>query len=290
MKKKKKIMDTIAPYLILLPALLLFIAFVYYPFGKTIVTSFANTTEIGQFMSWAGLSHWKKVFTSNDFWKTTANTFYLAALCLVIELTVSMLLALTSIKERKGSRIYQTLFSLPMVISATAVARIWSFALRQDGGIINTLFHKNWDLLRQENTALTVIGIITCWGSIAGKYLWLMAGFRNVSVDLIEAATIDGAGWFKRTVKILIPMASPQIFYVLFTSIIGAFKHFTQIKLLTGGGPVGSTTTYMWQIYKNAQILTYPEVACVWSLILFVVIFIFTRIQFAFEEKMVFYQ
>ncbi len=290
MVRNKSKTRKLLPYLILAPSLALFVMFVYYPFIKTIVTSFANTTEIGKFISWAGVTHWVKVFKSPDFWQTTANTFILAVVCLVTEFLISFIFAFLSIREHKGSRIYQTLFSAPMVIAATAIGAMWGFAFRHDGGIINSIFHKNWDLLNNEKTALICLALITSWGGIAGKYLWLMAGFRNVSEDLIEAATIDGAGWFKRATRIIIPMASPQIFYVLFTSIIGAFRHFTYIQLLTGGGPVGATTTYMWQVYRNSQLLTYPELACVWSLILFLVIFVITRIQFAFEKKMVFYQ
>ncbi len=288
--RKKKGIQALKPYLLLLPVLSLFALLVYYPFIKTIITSFAYTSDIGEFKSWAGTEHYVEVFTDPGFLKTTANTFMLAGLCLVIELSLSMTFALLSVKERKGSRVYQTLFSLPLVISATAIASVWMFIFRPTSGLLNSLLGTELNLLGNRKTALTLIAFLTCWGSAAGKYLWLMAGFRNVSQDLIEAATIDGAGWFKRATKILIPMASPQIFYVLFTSIIGAFKHFTMIYLLTRGGPMGSTTTYMYEAYRHIQELMYPEVACVWSLLLFVLIFVFTRIQFAFEKKMVFYQ
>ena len=289
MMRRKRIKKRLLPYILLLPSAIFFVMFVYYPFAKTIFTSFSITTEIGEFVSWAGFSNCKRVLTNFNFGKTMKNTFVMAGICLTVELSIAMFFALLSTKEKKGSRVYQTLFSAPMVIASTAVAAMWIFMFRQDGGIVNEVFHANWNLLRDKNTALLAVALITSWSSIAGQFLWLMVGFRNVSDDLVEASKIDGAGWWIRTIKIMIPMASPQIFYVLFTSIIGAFKTFTQIKLLTGGGPAGSTTTLMWQVYKNSQIGA-PEAACCWSLILFVVIFIATRIQFAFEKKMVHYQ
>lgn len=287
--KKKKLRKRLLPYVLLAPSFIFFIAFVYYPFAKTIFTSFSITTEIGEFVSWAGFSNWKRIFTSMTFGKTIANTFIMAGICLTVELGIAMIFALLSVKEKKGSKIYQTLFSAPMVIASTAVAAMWSFLFRQDGGIVNEVFNANWNLLRDKETALLAVALITSWGAISGKYLWLMVGFRNVSDDLIEASMIDGANWWTRTIRIMIPMASPQIFYVLFTSIIGAFKTFTQIKLLTSGGPAGSTTTLMWQVYSNSQ-KGAPEAACCWSLLLFIVIFIATRIQFVFERKMVHYQ
>lgn len=287
--KKKSLKKRLLPYALLLPSFIFFVAFVYYPFAKTIFTSFSVTTEIGEFVTWAGLSNWKRVFSSMQFWSTIKNTFIMAGICLTFELGIAMLFALMSAKEKKGSKIYQTLFSAPMVIASTAVAAMWSFMFRQDGGIINTIFHANWDLLKDKDSALIVVSLITSWGAIAGQFLWLMVGFRNVPDDLIEASVVDGAGWWTRTIKIMIPMASPQIFYVLFTSIISAFKTFTQIKLLTYGGPAGSTTTLMWQVYNNNQKGS-PELACCWSLLLFIVIFLATRIQFVFEKKMVHYQ
>lgn len=285
-KSKKK---RLLPYILLLPSFLFFVAFVYYPFAKTIFTSFSITTEIGEFVAWAGFSNWERVLTSFNFGRTMSNTFVLAGICLVVELSIAMIFALLSTKEKKGSKIYQTLYSAPMVIASTAVAAMWIFLFRQDGGIVNEIFNANWNLLKDKDTALLAVALITSWSAIAGKFLWLMVGFRNVSDDLIEAAKIDGAGWWIRTIRIMIPMASPQIFYVLFTSIIGAFKTFTQIRLLTGGGPAGSTSTLMWKVYSDSQNGS-PEAACCWSLILFIVIFIATRIQFAFEKKMVHYQ
>ena len=287
--RKKSLKKKMLPYLLLLPSFAFFVAFVYYPFAKTIFTSFSITTEIGEFVAWAGFSNWKKVLTSFDFGRTMLNTFIMAGICLVVELSIAMFLALLSTREKKGSKVYQTLYSAPMVIASTAVAAMWIFLFRQDGGIVNEVFNANWNLLKDKDTALLAVALITSWSAIAGKFLWLMVGFRNVPDDLIEASMIDGANWWRRIINIMIPMASPQIFYVLFTSIIGAFKTFTQIRLLTQGGPAGSTTTLMWQVYHKSQIGA-PEAACCWSLILFIVIFIATRIQFAFEKKMVHYQ
>ena len=287
--RKKSLKKKMLPYLLLLPSFAFFVAFVYYPFAKTIFTSFSITTEIGEFVAWAGFSNWKRVLTSFGFGRTMLNTFIMAGICLVVELSIAMFLALLSTREKKGSKVYQTLYSAPMVIASTAVAAMWIFLFRQDGGIVNEVFNANWNLLKDKDTALLAVALITSWSAIAGKFLWLMAGFRNVPDDLVEASMIDGANWWRRIINIMIPMASPQIFYVLFTSIIGAFKTFTQIKLLTGGGPAGSSTTLMWQVYSNSQSGA-PEAACCWSLILFIVIFIATRIQFAFEKKMVHYQ
>ncbi len=263
--------------------------FCYYPFIKTIITSFSITTETGKFIQWAGLTNWNRVLGSAKFSKIFVNTFKFAGLNFIFTFIVAMLLALLSSSKKKGSRIYQTLYAMPLVISATVSASMWLFIFRGEGGFLNSILGGDTAWLRNTDTAMLVIAIITSWGHVAASYLYLLVGFRNVSNDLIEAATIDGAGWWTRTIKIMIPMASPQIFFVLFLNIISAFKTFTQIKLLTYGGPADATNTLMYEVYQQAMQKGNMGNACCYALVLFLVIFIATRIQFIFEKKMVFY-
>lgn len=288
--QNKKKSDLWLALAFLVPSIILFIMFCYYPFAKTIINSFAVTDSTGEFIRWNGLTNWKRVLTNKDFLQTLGNTFKYAGLDFVMSFSVSILFAILSAKAGKHSKLYQTLYALPMVLAAAPVASIWLFIYREHGGLLNQLLGTSTAWIKSTETALVAVAVSAAWGHVAGRFLVLLAGFRNVSNDLIEASMIDGAGWWARTFKIMIPMASPQIFYVLFTSIIGAFKTFSQIKLLTGGGPVGSTTTLMVSIYEKASINGQIQSACCLSLILFVIIFIATRIQFLFEKKMVFYQ
>lgn len=276
-------------YLLLIPSFILFAMFSYYPFIKTILNSFSVTTSTGDFIRWTGLTNWERVLSDKAFTTTLKNTFVFAVQNFVLTFFPAMFLALLSTKKEKGAKWYQTLYAMPMAIAATTVAAIWLFIYRQDNGLLNTVLGTEVAWLRNKDTALFALAVVTAWGHISGRYIYLMVGFRNVSTDLIEAAKIDGAGWWTRTIKIMIPMASPQIFFVLFTSIIASFKTFTQIRLLTGGGPAGSTTTLMYSVYTKYNAGQIASSSC-YALVLFVVIFIATRIQFRFEKKMVTYQ
>lgn len=275
-------------YFLLIPSFVLFAMFSYYPLLKTVVNSFAVTDQVGNFIRWSGLTNWKRVFEDVNFWNIMKQTFVFAILNLVMTFFPAMFLALLSTKKEKGSKLYQTLYALPMAIAAACTAAVWKFLLGLDG-LLNSWLGTEISWFGDPAYALLAVAIVTSWGHIAGKYIYLMVGFRGVSDDLIEASMIDGAGWWTRTVKIMIPMASPQIFYVLFTSIVGAFKTFTQIKLMTNGGPAGSTNILMFWQYQKFSMGQISAAACI-SLILFAVIFIATRIQFLFEKKMVFYQ
>ena len=125
---------------------------------------------------------------------------------------------------------------------------------------------------------------------IGSSFIFLLVGFRNVPEELLESSILDGANAWQRVRHVLVPVASPQIFFVLFLNINSSFKSFAQIKLLTSGGPVNSTMTLIYSIYKNAMINGRFETACIQAIFLFLLIFGITRIQFILEKKVVHYQ
>lgn len=122
------------------------------------------------------------------------------------------------------------------------------------------------------------------------SYIFLLVGFRAVPQDLIESAYLDGAGVWARIWHVMLPMASPQIFFVLFLNIAISFRSFAQIKLLTGGGPANATKNLIYYIYENAIINGRYETACVQAIFLFGLILLFTSLQFALEKRFVHYQ
>jgi len=287
-KKKKKI--PVTPYLILLIPLILLIAFGVYPFVKTIISTFSRTTEVGTWISWAGFDNWKMVLSDKEFWEILINTFKFAGVNLVVSLFFAMLFALLADNCKKGPRIIQLLYALPLVIASAPTSLIWRFMYRKEGGIINTIFGLELAWLQDADTALIAVALVTAWSQIASSFILLLAGFRNVSNDLLEAATLDGAGAFTKAIRIKIPIASPQIFYVIFLKIITSFKAFGQIRMLTEGGPAGATTTLMYKVYERGTASGYFELACCYSVILFIIIFVATRLQFLLEKKFVHYQ
>ncbi len=293
MKKKQRIQQKkirLLPYLLILPSLLLYICFTYFPFGRTVVSSFAITTETGKFLRWAGLTNWIRTFNNPLFWKVLKNTFLFAGMNFAITIVVGMIFALLSVNKRRGSRIYQTLYALPMAAAAAPMASIWIFVFRENAGVLNQLLGTEIAWLHDTKTVLASVGFATAWGHVASRYIYLLVGFRNVPDDLLEAATIDGAGKLTRIIKIMLPMASPQIFFVIFLDIVTSFKTFTQIRLLGAGGKMAASTTLMYEVYQKASINGQFEYASCYAIVLFLIIFIVTRIQFLFEKRMVYYQ
>ena len=279
----------LTPYLLLLPSMALFAMFTFWPFLKTIILSFSYTDKKGDFVKWAGIRNYIRVITSSTFPKIMGNTLLFALLVGVFTLLVAMLLALLSASREKGSRLYEVMYSLPMAVASAPAASIFIFLMRKDGGLLNQLLGTDIAWLRDPKWALLAVAFVTVWLSIGASYIFLLVGFRNVPEDLLESARLDGAGPVRRAFSVLIPVASPQIFFVVFLNISNAFKAFGQIKLLTEGGPNNATNTLIYSMYKNAMLNGRYETACVQAVFLFLIIFIVTRAQHALEERTVFY-
>lgn len=277
------------PYLLLVPSMALFAMFTFWPFLKTIILSFSYTDKKGDFVKWAGIRNYIRVITSSTFPKIMGNTLLFALLVGVFTLLVAMLLALLSASREKGSRLYEVMYSLPMAVASAPAASIFIFLMRKDGGLLNQLLGTDIAWLRDPKWALLAVAFVTVWLSIGSSYIFLLVGFRNVPEDLLESARLDGAGPVRRAFSVLIPVASPQIFFVVFLNISNAFKAFGQIKLLTEGGPNNATNTLIYSMYKNALLNGRYETACVQAILLFLIIFIVTRVQHALEERTVFY-
>lgn len=287
---KKKSKFEIAPYLLLLPALALFTMFTFYPFLKTIFLSFGYTNKKGNFVGWAGLDNYIRVFSGATFGKVMGNTFKFAGLVGCGTLLISMLFALVSAAKERGSRVYEVMFALPMAVASVPASVIFQYLMKLDRGLINQLLGTNIAWLQDPKYALFAVAFVTVWLHIGSSYIFLLVGFRNVPEELVECATLDGAGPIRKAFKIFIPIASPQIFFVIFLNINSCFKAFGQIKLLTDGGPNKTTTTIIYEMYENAMKNQRYETACVDALILFAILLIANRIQNALEDKVVFYK
>lgn len=278
------------PYFLVIPAMALFTLFTFYPFLKTIVLSFALTDKTGNFTRWIGTGNWVRVLSKDSFWDIIVITLKMAGINLVFTFGVAMLFALLATKKVRFSKFYQTLYALPMAIASSPAAAIFLFMYRQQNGLLNNLFGTNIAWTNEVPYAIWSVCAMTIWMHIGVSFIFLLVGFRNVPEDVLESAWIDGAGPLRRIRSIILPLASPQIFFVLFLNIGSSFKSFAQIRLLTGGGPANQTKTLIYYIYENAIINGRFETACVQALFLFAMIFFFTRIQFALEKKVVHYQ
>ncbi len=283
LRKIKK--NPITPYILLLPAVFLFCMFVIYPFIKTLYLSFTLTNARGEVTRFFGLNNYLRLFKSESFWRSILVSFKFAVLVGVPSFLIGFVLALMASNQLRGSRIYEVMYSMPLAVASAPAAAIWFMILNPATGILNHILrtHNNW--LSDPKIALISVAMVTVWCITGTTFIFLLTGFRNVPAELLESASLDGANYFRRVIHVIVPVASPQIFFVIFFDTIQSFQTFAQIKLLTDGGPSYQTETLVFSLYRTAFLDARWETACTMSVILFLIIFLITRIEFLFEGK-----
>ncbi|MCQ2412684.1 MAG: sugar ABC transporter permease [Sphaerochaetaceae bacterium] len=287
MLRRKTLGDTLFPYLLITPYFILLAIFTFYPVVNCIWLTFHATNQIGQAGAWTGLRFWKRVVQKSEFSQAILTTFKYGGLLGVGTFSLAMLLSYLSVKQVKGSKVYQTLFSLPMAMATVPVAAIYSFVFDRYG-IVNRIFGTTRFWLADTSVRFWIIVLVTIWCNCGSSFLYLLVGFRAVPEELIESADLDGAGPFKKFFNVYVPIASPQIFFVVFLNILSAFKSFTMIKILVGTED-SEVCNLMCKLYYYAFVKERYETGCIYALVLSVLIFLVSRIQFFFEKKVVIY-
>lgn len=288
--RRKPLRQRLKPYLFLLPILLFAIGFVYYPFFKTFLYSFSRVNFKGEITGFVGLENFRYLFSRRDFGIALKNTLQLTLLNVPITLAITIFLALLATNRRRGSAIYETMFTLPMAVSMSAAALIFKVLLNPTVGYINHLFQLNIGWYEDRNTALYGILMLTVWMGIGFDFLLFLSAFRSVPRHLMEAALIDGASAGNRFLRIQLPLISPTILYVACTNMVLAMMTSGPIIILTQGGPSRATTTLIYMMYSSGYSSSnYSLAACV-SLITFALTLLFTIGAFTLEGKKVHYQ
>lgn len=277
------------PYLLLLPSLIILAMFVFYPFVKNIVLSLTMTDVQGNVVKFVGFKNYARLFSNKTFLNSLSISFHFALMVGIPTFFIGFALALAAAEQKRGSRVYETMYTMPLVIAAAPASVIWYMVFAPNTGMLNYLLHTSNTWLANSSSAIWCVAAVTVWSNLGMNVIFLLTGFRNVPPELIESSKIDGAGYWTRVRKVVVPMASPQIFFVVFYNIVTSFQTFAQVRLLTDGGPYYSTNVLIFQIYKEAFYNSRFYTACTMSVVLFFIIFVITRVQFFFENKGVHY-
>lgn len=248
---RKKVSEAVTGYLFISPWLIIFTIFSLVSMAYAVYLSFTSYNLLKPPQLW-GLEGYQRVFEDELFLtKALPNTFKYVLIVVPLQTILSLALAFAMDQKIRFQRVFRTLFYLPSVTSSVVISLIfiWIFAPQ---GIFNQITHLSVNWLDDPKTAFYVImgmNIFTTSGTIM---LIFLAGLQDISPTIYEAAQIDGASTFQTFLYITIPMLRPVIFFVVTVGIIGCFQVFDQIFVMTAGGPLDSTTTITYLIYKWA--------------------------------------
>lgn len=280
--------ETFSPYLYILPSLLLFILFVFYPFAKTIYLSLNLTDQAGSAIQFVGLDNFKSVLfgqSSRDFFFALQVTLKYAAMVVTGSLVLGLICAILANEEFRGRGLVRTVFAMPMSISSACIAVIGVFALNPTMGVINSLLGTNIKWLRDIHYALPSVAVVTVWMNIGLNFIFLIAALQNVDASLYEAGAIEGTNFFQKHWHITLPSVSPTLFFLLIINVINAFQAYAQIRLMTQGGPGKYTRTIIYAIYLEAFQNNRYGMSSAMSVVLFIILFVLTLLQFKMEKK-----
>jgi len=284
--------QTLKGFLFISPWLIGFALLVAVPFVASIYLSFTHYDIISS-PTWVGTANYKRLFTEDPlFWKSLIVTLKYALIAVPLSIVTGVGLALLLNLEIRGIRYYRTAFYLPAIVPMVATCAVFSWILNPQIGLMNNLLRivgvegPAW--LSSEPWALYSLVIMSLW-SIGGSMVIYLAGLKDIPLSLYEAAVVDGAGPWQRTLHITLPMLTPVIFFNLIMGIINAFQYFAQAYIMTQGGPESSTTFYALYLFQRSWRYLDMGYASAMAWILFVLIMLVTGLLFKTHRKWVHY-
>lgn len=277
------------PYLYLTPALIYFTIFSFYPFIKTVLSSFFVLDANGVVKGFAGLDNYVKVLMDPLFIQSIFNTLLYVVLASPVAIIIALILALVANKKTRTSSIYETMFSLTMAMSMSVTAMIFKIMYNPNIGIINKLLQTKINWLNDSKYAMLSLSAISVWMNIGFNFLFLLAAIRGVPNELLESCLIDGATGFQRVRRVILPLISPTVFFLICNSLAKNVIMSGLPIILTQGGPKGSTTTMIYYMYKNAFNNMNYNYAYASAIITFLLTLVLMLISFSFEKKGVHY-
>jgi len=279
------------PYL--LPALVVFALFTYYPLFNVIYLSFTDADFLRP-PNWVGLNNYTKMFSASEFWASLGITTVFAVGVTALEVVLGMMLGFLMNSKTRVTALLRAAVFAPVVISVSATAILWLFFLNTQGGPVNRALAIvgippiGW--FTDPQIALLGVIVVAVWKGVGLPAVLYLSGLQGISRELEEAAIVDGANRWQVASKITIPLLAPTTMVVFFISLVGTFQSYGLVLLLTRGGPVGSTTLLGYYIYENAFQFFQMGYASALSVALFALLALLAWMQFKVSERRVHYQ
>lgn len=228
----------------ILPALIPLLIFVIYPVIRSFILSFFSYNMVTP-MKFIRFRNYVKLFSSEEIWQTILTNIKYVAICIPVTLLGGFILGVMLSGKSKSNVFFRTLYFAPHVTSMVAMSSVWLFIFHPQYGALNMALDHfgippvRW--LNEVSTAFWCVCWVTIWRTIGYDTLVYIGGVQNISNDVLEAATIDGATGWQRIRYIIFPLVSPTSFMLFILNTFDVMQMFTTINMLTDGGPANST-------------------------------------------------
>ncbi|HEY8426513.1 MAG TPA: sugar ABC transporter permease [Limnochordales bacterium] len=279
--------------LYLLPSLAIFTAFVFVPLVRTIGLSLYATDPIGRPAVFVGLGQYLRL-ASPTFLNSVKVTFLFVLYVVPPTLLLALVLAVLGNLRLRRIGIFRGLFSSSIAVSGATASVIFLMMYNPAIGPLNYLLESlglptlRWHT--DASTALLSVALTTVWLQLGLNTIILLAGMQGIPEEYYESAALDGAGFLTTLVRITLPLVSPTLFFLAVVDVLAAFQTFAPFEIMTKGGPIDSTNTMVYSIYREFYFNGQYGFAAAQSVVLFIVMLLLTILQFRVLEWRVFYQ
>ncbi|WP_230192246.1 MULTISPECIES: carbohydrate ABC transporter permease [unclassified Paenibacillus] len=249
--------NPVAYLFFIVPTLLLYFVFYLYPLSSTVIYAFSDWDGLSEPV-FNGLDNFRRALQDEQLFRSLWNNLAFTGFALIVQLPIIVGSAVLISEVRRWSGFYKTTFFMPAILSTPVVAVLWSFVVfHPEIGILNlTLRHlglghwaRAW--LADDHTALLSILVTNAWASIGFYIVLALAAIYGISREIHEAAQVDGASFWQRSLFITVPMIRPVISVIVLLKVAGSLKTLDIVMVMTGGGPAGLTdvmATYMYRV------------------------------------------
>ncbi len=297
MKKNKTVYkrrDNIAGYAMLAPWLFGFVLMWFLPMLISVYYSFTDFNLLND-AKVIGFSNYIRIFTTDEtFWQALKVTFVYTVFLVPLRLAFALLVAMLLNTKHRGLGLYRTIYYIPSIIGGSiAVSIVWKQIFGNQGVIMSLLsvigVEQKVSLLGNQKTALAMVILMGVW-QFGSSMLIFLAALKQIPSSLYESAMVDGAKKLRIFFKITLPMLTPTIFFNLILQMVNGFRVFTESYVITDGGPLDSTLSYVLYLYRRA--FTYFDMgySCALAWILVLIIAVFTVILFKTQKNWVYYE
>jgi len=275
------------------PAVVLLVVFFLVPALLAFGLAFTNARLISRRPArLIGLDNFATLFTDSVFWASLRNTLYFAAVVVPVQAGLALVLALLVNAKVRGTNFFRTVYFLPVVTSMVVISLLWRFIYEPDG-LLNhvisgvTFGHAHGtDWLNNPSTAMPAIMFMSIWQAVGFHMIIWLAGLQTIPAELYEAAAIDGASGWQKFRFVTWPGLVATRTFIIVTITIAALSLFTQISVMTQGGPLDHTTTVVFMAVRTGYEQQSTGYASAISLVFFVLVLLVSGVQrFVTREK-----
>jgi multiple sugar transport system permease protein len=279
-------------YVFLAPGFVIFSLFTLFALAFVIYLTFHEWSIIEPDKPFVGLQNYKDLIEDERFRKSVINTFYFTGASVPIGMAIGLSVALLLNQPLRGRGLFRTFYYLPALTPFVVAAIIWKWLYNGDFGLFNyyllktNLIHEPLAWLSDKNLAMPSVILMTVWTGVGFAMVVYLAGLQSIPEELYEAAKVDGAGAWARLRHITLPGLLPSTVFVAVIQIIFNMQIFTQIFVMTRGGPIDKTTTVLFYVYESAFQFYEMGFASTIAFALFLMLLVFTALQLRMYRRM----